>query len=358
MSDVKVVRALDVGHGNVKFAIGHADQTRPVQCDSFASRAPAASDGDLGAGMLHKRNTVVVSVNGTRYEVGHDVVLAQSTNDETTVLDKDFALSDSYMARVLGALHYMVAAMPEGADRIDMLVVGLPVNTIEMHKEALAAKMRGTHKLPFDREVFVEDVHVFPQPLGAFFNFMYSKDDQNQLRPEELKSQMNLVIDPGFFTFDWLLAKGMKAITPRSGAVNRAMSDIIMAMAKEVAKKHGTQANLAFKIIDDALREGKKPRVFGQTIELADFMSSAKNVINEAVASLSKSVGDGADIDNIILVGGGAEFFMPAIQAKFPKHTIITTKQSVFANVTGFQLAGERAMLTKQVQERKAALQS
>ena len=48
------------------------------------------------------------------------------------------------------------------------------------------------------------------------------------------------------------------------------------------------------------------------------------------------------DITNIILAGGGADFFLDVLESKFRNHEIITTKDPVFANVRGFQRAGQQ----------------
>lgn len=349
-----VIRALDVGYGNVKHVQEHSNLATVPVCSKFPSRAPVASESDLGAGMLSRRNTVNVEVHGVMYEVGHDVTLAQGTFDESAVLDENFVLTDSYMARVLGAFHYMRDRMP--GDTIDMLIVGLPVSTYDTHKDKLAEKLLGPHTLPFDRKVDVKEVKVFPQPLGAFFNYIYNAESENRLNYAEAKHQMNLVIDPGFFTFDWLLAKGMKSIPARSGAVYRGMSAVIKSMAEEISKKEGTNPTVVFRMLDDAIRDGLKLRVFGQEIDYQKYLPRAKNIITEAVSALSNSVGDGADIDNIMLAGGGAEFYLEAIQDKFPRHKIYTTKDAVFANVIGFQLAGERHYIDRIRKERRDSL--
>ncbi|MFY9327741.1 MAG: PRTRC system protein D, partial [Georgfuchsia sp.] len=46
-------------------------------------------------------------------------------------------------------------------------------------------------------------------------------------------------------------------------------------------------------------------------------------------------------LQNIILVGGGAFLFRKAVKAAFPKHRIHEVKEPMFANVRGFQLAGQ-----------------
>jgi plasmid segregation protein ParM len=353
MSD-KIVRALDVGYGNVKFVRRHDSMEKPVICDMFPSRSPASSGSSIGEGTLKKRDTVVVNVNGTSYEVGHDVAQAQGANDISSILDTKFVRSDGYMARVIGALHYMFVDLED--DHIDLLVVGLPVNNMKEHKDFLIEKLKGHHVLPFGRKVEIKEVKVFEQPLGAFFNFMYSPDEPENLSFQVVKSQSNLIIDPGMYTFDWLLVNNMKGSDSRSGGTTKAMSEIIKAMAKAIAKEHGSNDETIFKILDDAIRHNKTPRVFSKDIDLDKYISHATPVINQSVDALSNSVGDGADIDNIMLVGGGARFFKKAIENKFTKHNITTTSNSVYANVIGFQMAGERAMLQQQVAARKATI--
>lgn len=354
MTNNKIVRALDVGYGNVKFVRRHESMEASVICDMFPSRSPAASESSIGEGTLKKRETVVVKVNGTSYEVGHDVAQAQGANDVSSILDNKFVRSDGYMARVLGALHYMFVDSFD--DHIDLLVVGLPVNNFKEHKDYLINILKRQHELPGGRIVEIKDVKVFEQPLGAFFNFMYSPDEPKNFSFQEVKSQCNLIIDPGMFTFDWLLVNNMQASDNRSGGTTRAMSEIIKAMAKVIAKENETNAETVFKILDDAIRKNKKPRIFSQEIDLDNYIVHATPAINESVDALANSVGDGADLDNIMLVGGGARFFKEAIQKKYPKHTIITTSNSVYANVIGFQMAGERAVLQKQVAARKATI--
>jgi len=45
-------------------------------------------------------------------------------------------------------------------------------------------------------------------------------------------------------------------------------------------------------------------------------------------------------------VGGGAFLFKKAVKAAFPKHRIHEVKEPMFANVRGFQLAGQNYAAT------------
>ena len=55
---------------------------------------------------------------------------------------------------------------------------------------------------------------------------------------------------------------------------------------------------------------------------------------------MKNRVGDGSDIDNIILLGGGSTLFARTIKAFYPKHTPLVIENAQMANVMGFQAAG------------------
>ena len=60
-------------------------------------------------------------------------------------------------------------------------------------------------------------------------------------------------------------------------------------------------------------------------------------------------------LQNIILVGGGAFLFRKAVKAAFPRHRIHEVKEPMFANVRGFQLAGQNYARSVMAAERDRA---
>lgn len=334
----QIIRAIDVGYGNTKFVVLRQGAGE-VHCGLFPSIAPQASaSGDLGGEVFQRRNTATVEVNGVLYEVGKDARLAQDASYGRT-LDPDYALTDTYIALVRGAIYYM------GVDHIDVLVVGLPVNTYESKRGELEKRLVGEHRIPAprspkgtaqaDKIVRVEHVRVLPQPIGAFFDYSIQGD-----RYQKMRQEMNLVIDPGFYTLDWVVAQGVKIVNARSGAHSGGMSAVLSTMGEAISRKIGTQLT-DYSAIDDALRTGTNPRFYGKEYDLTPYLPLAKDKVRQFVAVLANKVGSSADIDNILLAGGGAEFFKDIIDDKFPHHNVLVTPDPVFANVRGFQFAGE-----------------
>lgn len=345
-----IVRAIDVGYGNTKYVVFH-ERGQEVQCAVFPSIAPQASVGaDLSGGVFQKRNTVTVDVNGVLYEVGRDAKLAQDAS-YGRVLDSKYSLSDVYMALVRGAISYM------GVPHIDVLVLGLPVNTFETHNLDLAKRMVGTHRVPAPTtsepgatiEVEVRAVRVIPQPIGGFFDYAIRNNLYGRM-----KNQMNLLIDPGFYTLDWVVAHGVKMANARSGAHSGGMSAVLSTMAEAIGRELGTQLN-DYSVIDDAIRTGIAPRFCGKSFDITRHIKIGKEKARQFVSVLANRVGNGVDIDNIILAGGGAEFFKDLIQEKFPNHDLVITDAPVFANVRGFQLAGEQYASSQAFSNARAA---
>jgi plasmid segregation protein ParM len=358
-AEQSIVRSIDVGYGNVKFTLRHPSLMKAIECDIFPSLSPVSSGKGLGAGIFKARDTVVVNVGGTEYEVGKQVALAQGTNDESVILDKQFCLSDAYLARLRGALFYMrgrdsSGIQYTGSEHIELLVVGLPVNTFHdaAMRKKLHARLVGKHDLPDGRSVHVNLAIILPQPLGAFFEYAYKCG-----KIDSMKNQTNLIIDPGFHTFDWLLCNGLTPAEPRSGAVYRGVSAVLQIMVEDINKQEGFNTNptTLSGMLNDYYRSGTPFLPFNKEIDVEKYQVRGMTVVNEAVSAMVNKVGDGADIQNIILAGGGAKMYQAAIADKFPHHKIIVMDEPVYSNVRGFQMMGEQQILKMRVLERKVS---
>lgn len=338
------VAGLDIGYGNVKLTAGRNAVDKKIVCHAFPAIAPLASNGDLSGGVMGRRNTITVEVDGTRFEVGPDAHLLQRAAARERTLRPDYSQTPQYLALVRGALHYA------GKTRLDFVVVGLPVSTYSQHRDALRKLTVGKHQVG-ERTIEVCDARVVPQPLGGFFD--HSVQTQ---RVAQMTKQTNLLIDVGFYTLDWLATEGVKAIDSRSGAANDGgMASVLASVARAFAAEHGcTVEELgAPDRLDAALRGESIYRFAGNEVtDLRPYQGEAQARARQAISELRQNVGTLNDIDNIVLCGGGAAFYAPLLKAELNRNVEIVV-DPVFANVRGFHLLAEREARAKA--ERRAA---
>jgi plasmid segregation protein ParM len=116
---------------------------------------------------------------------------------------------------------------------------------------------------------------------------------------------------------------------------------ILEEASRLIAKDHGATVNT--ETLENAIRAGKSTvLVLGQRVEIAPYIEqAAKSVGPVVVESIQKSLRTESKMpDFVVLVGGGAMFFREAMQAAFPRLTVVTPKDPVYSNARGFWLMG------------------
>lgn len=344
MSTQPVVRAIDVGYGHVKFSEGR-DASGKITADRFPSQSPLASEDDLGVGVMQRRETFRVPVDGRVYEVGKGIAEALHGAQESAILDNDYAKSAPYAARLYGALNYMLPGLPGRV--IDFLILGLPMNVYKAKELRAEVTKRFTGEQTINtkgEKILIRRCEVYPQPLGGYMAFL-DAHGKNYKTPPEI-----LILDPGYNTFDWFVCKGMTPNVQMCDAVPRGMSAVIKAIAQRVIRELKSDATPAevVRMIDHALITGEEFMLHGQPVDLTKFMDAGKSVAEEAAQAAKNAIGSGAAIKAIALEGGGAPYYLEAVKAKFPKHPIEVLDEPELANARGFHALGE--LLAKSAQ--------
>lgn len=335
MSNKPVVRAIDLGYGNVKFTLSDSFGGEGIKASSFPSIAnPVRDETGLGT-FIDEKNTVVVKVKGGAFEVGYDSNISKS-NSSTAILHEEYIFQPQYMALTLGALYYIRQPV------IDFLVVGLPVKMMHL-AEDLKKMMIGIHTIKDGITVEVKDCGVLAQPVGGLSYYGMTSGDEAY---ENIRSSRNLLIDAGYYTFDWVVSKGFKYDDVRSGSHNSGMSSILSEVSKKMSADFNIPNYADYENIDYGLRTGKA-KLYGKEIDMSPYYKFVDEVSNDSINAMKNSVGDGRDIDNIILIGGSGFAFLPGLKVAFPHHSIITIPDSLLANVKGYQMRGELKVFGK-----------
>ncbi len=312
-----IVRAVDVGYGWVKYVRGRTPST--IECGKFPSLAPLASWRRLGSAES-VRDTFLVTVDGLRYEVGPDAPILRRA-EVVRIADDEYINTPQYQALCLGSL----AAI--GLHQLDTLVLGLPVHSMQ-RAPVLIERFKGAHTLP-GLQVEIGRVLVLAQPVGGYFS-----------APPAGPSEVTLVVDPGFFTVDWVVMHGNRAQVERCGSHPGGVHAVLTTVAEGISAAIGRPyRNLD--AIDASLVAGAPLRVQGAAVDLSQHLRRAEARILEDIAAITASVGSGLDVDRVLLVGGGAAFYRAALQQRFRMTPEIPVDPE-FANVRGFQLVGEQ----------------
>ena len=321
-----IVRAVDVGSGNTKFVTGVTGAD--IRCASFPSIAYPSSGETPHWPASERRKTVCIPVGPLFYEVGPDVGLAADTFRAKQLHD-EYTESPEYTALLRGALSMMKVP------HIDLLIVGLPVALFSLKKSALEKAMVGEHQVGGGKSVTVAKAMAIAQPQGALVRYA-----AEHKKMATIGNEQSLVIDPGSRTFDWLVTRGMRLVQKQSHSINRGMSDVLRLLAAEISKDIGSQYR-DYDAIDLALRTGKAPVIFQKPYDISRHLPLAESVAQQAVSTMRQWIETPESLQNIILVGGGAFLFKRSVKAAFPKHRIHEVKEPMFANVRGFQVAGQ-----------------
>lgn len=322
---------LDIGYSNLKLVMGESDRP-PRQLILPAGAGPASklptqlSGGEVD-GAIH------ITLNNEPWVAG---VPGNHLENWERELHPDYPATDSYRALFHAAL------LKTGRDHIDRLVTGLPVSQyLDFNRrDSLMESLRGVHQVNAKRQVMVEEVVVLPQPVGAYMHLL-SVSDADDI--ETLEEGLVIVLDPGYFSVDWVAMQGRSLRKGSSGTSHKAMSRVLEEASRLICVDVDSDNASSKEALENAVRNGKETvLVFGERIEIKPFLEKAiKAVAPQAMSSLRQAVREeerGADI--VLLAGGGGEVFSEVAREAFPRSRIVVPESPVMANARGFWFYG------------------
>lgn len=319
------VLGLDIGYSNLKIAYGDASSTDPTTVLFPAGAAPVENMPHRLSG--DEQDYRVVSVNGEKWAVGVEQGRIQSRERE---LHSDYPKTPGYKALFYSAL------VSSGKEEIDLVVTGLPVSQHldPGRRNDLAQQLVGRHQVAAKHAVDVKAVKVLPQPAGAYMDLLSSFDEE---KLNLVENGRIVVIDPGYFSFDWVLIEQGELLTASSGTSTQAMS-MILAEVNNLLREDYSESVGADRI-ERAIRGGQDSiLVVGKSTTLKPYLQrAAERVAPQAIAALRKSMRtDSAAVDLVLMTGGGASAYADAAREVFPRCEIVVPKEPVLANARGF----------------------
>lgn len=321
MASHYTVRALDVGYGNTKFIVDERGT-----CRLFASLAPRAEIAHGRSLAMQQRHTSIVFVDGQGYEVGPDSVLFS----EAPLLHRDYIETTEYRALVYGALDAMQVS------RLDLLVTGLPVYQHHAKAARLKELLIGQHVIRPGKTVEIDEVIVVAQPVGGFIAHAQESENFSQA-----PRRTRLVADPGLFSLDWLVTQGLLEIPGQSHSIEGGVCEVLREVMNHLSRECGeSYSNL--RKLDEAFRGGAPLLLRGAPVELAPYRSVANAAATRIVRRMRNHILNSlTEIEEVVLLGGGAGYFEAALREQFPGCEVHTAHDSIFANVRGFHAIGQ-----------------
>lgn len=211
------------------------------------------------------------------------------------------------------------------------LVTGLPSGFMA-DAPLLKKGLVGAHRVISNNADFlfsVNDVAVMPQPMGTIYRRLFDRD--GNLSDEMADQKTITVVDVGGYTIDVSTLAFGEYVSSRSGTVASGTHVAMEAARKEIRQMIAGEPTIS--MIDRALTTGTI-NVNGESRAVSTIEKAMRNVATSALGLLQAKIGSGADIDEIVIAGGGAEVVAKEIQRKYPRAVIAENPQS--SNCEGY----------------------
>lgn len=313
--------SVDVGSGFTQFTDGKNEGDFP----SIVCPVPDV----MGFGT---EQALTVTFEGKRFLIGEDAKAYGDPDTRANTLHDDWAGSSGWKALLYAALAHLDVQDGETIN----LITGIPQSLFTQKRPALMEALTGQKTFHVqDRQINVNIYSEFiPQAAGALF-FQASQD-------QEILQEAVGVIDVGTYTTGFSVISGDKFTSHRSGGCPIGMSQLLKALKDHLAKDgfRVDEANLP-----DILMS-KSFRFRGERVDLPDQVvnSLALRVADPMLRQL-KTKWQGGDDLLVYVAGGGAPYFIEAIQTSVPHAKVMS--DSFYAVVRGMRTYLEAKLTAK-----------
>lgn len=321
--------ACDDGHGGIKIAIYKSGEL--IKQLRINSRARAGIHGTTVVGHPSSAGDVAAVVPayttaGAQFTVGdfHDSEDARFQNYPFSDLNRVLIAHALRLAGLGGMKIRLTTGLPMAryfnGDKVDEAVVSRKDESIRIPVAAADGSEMAQ----------IIEHRVLPEGLGAWIDF--AVDAKGQMR-DEVANSMTAVIDIGSGTTDTaVILPGMRIDHARSGSANIGVLDVIEAVKLRLSQE--MKVDVPAFTVEKALVD-RSIRLWGKSHDIGKIIDEcAEDVLSRLMREINRRLGSAVDIDQIILVGGGAYVFSKAIDKHYPNITIAPEPE--FANARGF----------------------
>lgn len=188
----------------------------------------------------------------------------------------------------------------------------------------------GAQKNPLAASVAFHD--VIPEALAAWYDHVIVTNDEGVTLDADRVNAPIAIVDIGGRTTDYVVVQNQGVVHGSSGSLNRGMLNVKIRVANRIQEQFDLN-DLGEQRIALAV-ETHSLRLHGKDHDIATLVMEAKRELVEHLhAETRRKLGQGAELDRILFVGGGSAALAADIADWFPNQCI--AEHAAFANARG-----------------------
>lgn len=301
---------IDIGYGNCKVVSNSGWYSFPSIVGNFEDCIAIPEFGN--------RPLESVEIEGEKFLIGESA--RKHSTRFFSSRDRGWINSRPYRALIKFVLNKSCSKSESVA-----ITSGLPASYYKADKDNLSKVIR---KIAEDMEISSQ-VSVIPQPMGAFLSEFF--DEKGHVFDHNLASGRIGVLDVGYFTTDLVTLDCLDIVDRQVASIECGVSTAMEAIKRDLYDKW--QINLDLHRVEESVRRGKIV-VFGEERDLSDIRDQRLNELANEIEAQAKTIwGNAADLNKIILAGGGAALLYKFLN--FYRHAQIV-RDPAFSIASGF----------------------
>lgn len=322
-----MIISVDIGYGYTK-GIG-PDGLR----FSFPSVVGTAEEISFATDLIRGEKEQAVKYGDRRFFYGEQALLQSRV--QSAIFDRSRVHDDTYKMLFVAALVEVTKAAPN--NKRARVVTGLPVEFFSDRPEVVKS-LEGAYKITTDcaMKFAVESVFVAPQPFGSLFRELLN--EQGKIINGDIERGRVGVIDVGTYTTDFVVSHELRYVQRLSGSIRIGWNEVVSQVQQALGDLH--RLELMPHEVDRAVQAGEV-RVRGEPVLLEELIGPAVTDIETAIIARARDLwGEGADLDMILVSGGGGPHLYDAIHDVYPHARLLDN--AFWANAEGLYRFGQR----------------
>jgi plasmid segregation protein ParM len=322
-----MILSVDIGYGYTK-GIGPDDLRF-----SFPSVIGTAEEIRFGTDLIRGGEVHPVTHGDRSFFYGEQALL--QSRIQSAIFDRSRVHDRTYKMLFIGALVEMSRLAPD-TTRVQV-ITGLPVGFFGDRAEVVKS-FEGTYRITTDHAIklAVESVFVAPQPFGSLFRELLS--EQGKIAQSDIERGRLGIIDVGTYTTDFVVSDDLRYVQRISGSIPIGWNEVTSRVQQALGDLH--RLELKPHEVDRAVQAGEV-RVRGEPVLLKPLIEPAMADIQTAVIARARDLwGEGAQLDMILVSGGGGPYLFDAIHDVYPHARLLDN--AFWANAEGFYRFGQR----------------